>query len=42
MTKNVPTTLVGSASDEMNVPRGSKRNMRMITTAIAPPKKSAM
>ena len=31
MTKKVPITLVGSASEEMNVPRGSSRKMRMMT-----------
>ena len=42
MTKNVPMTEVGSASEEMKVPRGSRRKRRMMSTAIAPPKKSAM
>ena len=42
MTKKVPITLVGSASEEMNVPRGSSRKSRMMTMAIAPPKKRAM
>ena len=41
MTKNVPTTEVGSASAEMKVPRTSRRKVRMMRTAINPPKTSA-
>ena len=41
MTKKVPITEVGSASELMKVPRGSSRKRRMMRTAIAPPKKRA-
>ena len=41
MTKKVPMTEVGRASELMKVPRGSSRKRRMMSTAIAPPKKSA-
>src|SRR5512141_505569 len=41
MTRNVVTTDVGSARDEMNVERQSSMNRKMTRIAIAPPKKMA-
>ena len=42
MRKRVPTTEVGRASAEMKVPRRSSRKSRMMSIAMAPPKKMAI
>ena len=42
MKKRVPITEVGSARAEMKVPRRSSRKSRMMSTAMAPPKKMAI